>query len=123
MFGKGQLDILHKIRFIEALRSLNADFVLLDLGPGIDEETLDFFVTADNQILVTMPETTALENLAVFLRNVFNHKIDTVLQSLGLTGQEMDLRQGRLRRCNRRTNCCCAKTCRPRISFGGRFPV
>ncbi|HNT67126.1 MAG TPA: MinD/ParA family protein [bacterium] len=96
VFGKGQLDILHKIRFIEALRSLNADFVLLDLGPGIDEETLDFFVTADNQILVTMPETTALENLAVFLRNVFNHKIDTVLQSLGLIGQEMDLRQGRL---------------------------
>ncbi|MBN1540896.1 MinD/ParA family protein [candidate division KSB1 bacterium] len=88
-----QTAIMDKIRFIEALRSLDADVVLLDLGPRMEGEALDYFITADTHVLVTTPETTAIQNLSAFVRSVFKRKIDTVLRTLVRSSTELDIQE------------------------------
>jgi flagellar biosynthesis protein FlhG len=74
--------LLNKIQFIQAVRSLQADYVLVDLGPRMDFETIDYFVNADTNVLVTTPESTALQNGIAFLKSVFKRKIETAVQTL-----------------------------------------
>lgn len=57
-----------KVRFINQLRQLNADFILLDLGAGSSYNVIDFFLAADEGILVTTPEPTALQETFNFLK-------------------------------------------------------
>ena len=38
-----------KRRFITALRQLNADYIVIDLGAGTAYNTIDFFLLADSQ--------------------------------------------------------------------------
>jgi flagellar biosynthesis protein FlhG len=72
----------NKIKFISALRSLDADVVLLDLGPRMEYEYLDYFVMADNNIVVTTPEPTALQNTTAFMKSIFKRKLETAAQTL-----------------------------------------
>src|SRR5262245_14047758 len=55
---------------LKNLRSDNADYVLLDLGAGVNDDILDFFAAADVRILVTTPEQPALHNAFVFLKSL-----------------------------------------------------
>lgn len=53
------------------LRSLDADYVVVDLGSGIASSLLDFHLAADLSVFVTLPEPTAIENTYRFLRHAF----------------------------------------------------
>jgi len=70
-----------KLRFIRALKKLQADYVLLDLGAGTAYNTIDFFLLADTQLLVVVPEPTSIENAYRFIKNSFyrqlRHQSDT----------------------------------------------
>ncbi len=57
-----------KVRFINQLRRLNADFILLDLGAGSSYNVIDFFLAADQGILVTTPEPMAVQETFNFLK-------------------------------------------------------
>ncbi|MDZ7267237.1 MAG: P-loop NTPase [candidate division KSB1 bacterium] len=57
-----------KLRFIKQLRSIPADFILLDLGAGSSYNVIDFFLAADEGIVVTNPEPTAIQECFNFLR-------------------------------------------------------
>ena len=57
-----------KLRFIRQLRSLDADFVLLDLGAGSSYNVIDFFLTADEGIVVTNPEPMAIQEAFSFIK-------------------------------------------------------
>jgi flagellar biosynthesis protein FlhG len=57
-----------KVRFINQLRQLNADYILLDLGAGSSYNVIDFFLAADEGILVTTPEPTAIQETFNFLK-------------------------------------------------------
>ena len=50
-----------KLRFINQLKRLEADFVLLDLGAGAMYDVLDFFLSCDRGILVTCPTPLAVK--------------------------------------------------------------
>jgi flagellar biosynthesis protein FlhG len=49
------------VRFVERLRGLDVDFVIIDLDAGAASETLDFFLAADTRVMVLAPELTAIE--------------------------------------------------------------
>ncbi len=67
-------------QFVEAIRTLPADVVVLDLAAGMDRSTVDFFVGADENLLVTTPEPTAIENAYAFLRASFFRRLAAAVQ-------------------------------------------
>ncbi len=57
-----------KLRFINQLKRLDADFVLLDLGAGTTYDTLDFFLSSDRGVLITCPDPLSLDKTYGFLK-------------------------------------------------------
>lgn len=53
------------------LRALDADYVVVDLGAGTSSSLLDFHLSAELSVFVTLPEPTAIENTYRFVRHAF----------------------------------------------------
>ncbi|MBL8966676.1 MAG: P-loop NTPase [Spirochaetaceae bacterium] len=66
--GTANLEWNSKRRILKELRSLPADFVLLDLGAGSSYNVVDFFLAATSGLLVLCPEITAVLNAYSFLK-------------------------------------------------------
>jgi len=64
-----------KMRFIRQLQSMEADFVILDLAAGTQKNTLDFFLLADQKILVIAPEPSSVENAHRFVKAAFMRRL------------------------------------------------
>ena len=60
-----------KEKLIRHIMSLDVDYVLLDLGAGSAFNTLDFFLSADEGVLVVLPEPTSVENAYHFIKAAF----------------------------------------------------
>lgn len=78
------LDHKAKARLVRALRSLQTDYVILDLGAGTGENTLDFFLSADQKIVAVTPEPTSIENAYRFMKSAFYRRLRDVEGELGL---------------------------------------
>lgn len=64
-----------KLRFIKQLRSLNADYIMLDLGAGSSYNVIDYFLAAEQGILVTTPEPMAIQETFNFLKMAIMRKL------------------------------------------------
>ncbi len=64
-----------KIRVLNQIASLPADFVLLDLGAGTSFNTLDFFNYSAGKIAVFTSQATSLQNVYGFLKNSLFRRI------------------------------------------------
>jgi flagellar biosynthesis protein FlhG len=53
------------------LRTLDADWVIVDLGPGLAGPTLELFVEADIGVLVAVPDPTSIELMHRFVKAAF----------------------------------------------------
>ncbi len=73
-----------KRRFLSALRGLDADYIVIDLGAGSSYNTVDFFLLADSQIIVVIPEPTSIENAYRFIKNSFFRQIFHNSKNYGL---------------------------------------
>ena len=73
-----------KMRFLMALKRLDTDFIVMDLGAGTAYNTIDFFLLAEKQLMVVIPEPTSIENAYRFLKNSFYRKIRHTSRSFGL---------------------------------------
>jgi flagellar biosynthesis protein FlhG len=58
-------------RLGEDLRTLRADWVVVDLGPGLHASTLELFLAADIGVLCAVPDPTSIELMHRFLRAAF----------------------------------------------------
>jgi flagellar biosynthesis protein FlhG len=82
---------LQKLRFMRQLRSIDTDFILLDLGAGSSYNVIDFFLTADDGIVVTNPEPMAIQECFNFIKICLlrrlqlafrnNEKVTAILES------------------------------------------
>jgi flagellar biosynthesis protein FlhG len=52
------------------LLSVNADYLILDLGSGTGDAVLDFFLVSNGGIVVTTPQPTSITNAYGFLKNL-----------------------------------------------------
>ncbi len=68
-----------KPRWVRALRLLDVDYVLLDLGAGTSPASLDLFLGADLGLVVTTPEPPSVECTYRLLRAVFVRKLRRAL--------------------------------------------
>jgi flagellar biosynthesis protein FlhG len=77
-----QAHIMRKIKLVQALRNLEADYVIMDLGPRTQPKDLDFFLTADLQVLLSTTEPTSMENLSRIIKTLVMRKAQTAYSSL-----------------------------------------
>jgi flagellar biosynthesis protein FlhG len=64
-----------KARWLARLRALNADYVVIDAGPGHGHFALDVMLGADVPICVTIPEPPAIETTYRFLRAAYRRRL------------------------------------------------
>ncbi|MBF0274276.1 MAG: P-loop NTPase [Nitrospinae bacterium] len=57
-----------KAKLINSLKTLEADYLILDLGAGSGYDVLDFFTMASGKIVVASPEPTSIQNVYGFLK-------------------------------------------------------
>ncbi|MCK5073589.1 MAG: P-loop NTPase [Bacteriovoracaceae bacterium] len=80
--GIANLKHMQKAKILGRLVELDADFVLLDLGAGTTFNTLDFFISADQGILIALPEPTSIENTYRFIKSVYHRKLKMIEELL-----------------------------------------
>ena len=73
-----------KEKLIRHISDLEVDYVLLDLGSGSAFNTLDFFLSADEGILVVLPEPTSVENAYHFIKAAFYRKLKKATKRKGV---------------------------------------
>lgn len=78
------LNALNKEKLIKAIKALPSDYILLDLGAGSSEITMDFFLSADQSLVVTSPEPTSIENAYRFIKTAFYRKMRLAEENLGM---------------------------------------
>ena len=70
-----------RVRFVRALRTLDTDFVFLDLGAGADSSVMDYFMVCDDGVVVIAPEPTSVENAYGFMRAAFYRRLRLAMLS------------------------------------------
>jgi len=73
-----------KEKMIRHLSLLDVDHILLDLGSGSGFNILDFFLIADEGILVILPEPTSVENAYHFIKAAFYRKLKRATKRSGV---------------------------------------
>lgn len=68
-FGVANLRPTQKERLLHQFRSIDADYVLLDVGAGTSFNVLDLFLIADFGVLLTIAEPTAVEAVYRFIKS------------------------------------------------------
>ncbi len=58
-------------KLFEEIRNIDCDYVLIDLGAGVGNETLDLYNFSDEKLVVVMPQFTSLENAYTFIKSAF----------------------------------------------------
>ena len=72
-----------KLKLFRQIMKLNSQYILIDLGAGSHNNTIDTFLIADKMITVLVPELIAIENMYHFLKNVYFRKIKMSLRDYG----------------------------------------
>jgi flagellar biosynthesis protein FlhG len=78
------LDKDSKQRLISSFRQIQSSYVILDLGAGTSENTLDFFLSADEKVVAVTPEPTSIENAYRFMKSSFYRKLRQTESELGV---------------------------------------
>jgi flagellar biosynthesis protein FlhG len=65
------LKYFQKTRLLSRISQVDADVILLDIGAGISFNIVDFFLLAEQGILVVIPEPSSIENAYRFLKMSF----------------------------------------------------
>ncbi len=101
ILGAANPTYAQKIRLIQQIEALPADFVLLDLGAGTSFNTLDLFNFSPGKIVVFTSQVTSLQNAYGFIKSALYRKISrdfskdeeilNFLYQMGTKDSEMDL--------------------------------
>jgi flagellar biosynthesis protein FlhG len=75
MMGIANIKHAQKEMVIRRLAALPVDHLLLDLGAGSNFNTIDFFLAAQEGVLVVVPEPTSIENAYHFLKSAFYRRL------------------------------------------------
>lgn len=69
-----------KVKLINSIKKLPYDYVFMDLGAGTNFNTLDFFLTAGQGIIVCTPEPPSIENAFRFIRAVYLRRLKQLIK-------------------------------------------
>jgi flagellar biosynthesis protein FlhG len=77
-----------KTKIIKSVQSLNADYIIIDIGAGSSYDVMDFFSMTYDGILVMTPEPTSIVNSYGFVKNVLYRQYSQAFRQYSLV---MDL--------------------------------
>ncbi|MCG6909117.1 MAG: P-loop NTPase [Deltaproteobacteria bacterium] len=69
------LQFAQKVKIIQGIGQLDAEYVVLDLGAGTSFNVLDFFLIAHRQIVMLTPQPISIQNSYAFVRNAVYRKL------------------------------------------------
>lgn len=72
-----------KLKLFRHIMKLNRQYVIIDLGGGSHNNTIDTFLIADKMIAVVEPEIIAVENMYHFIKNALFRKLRVSLKEYG----------------------------------------
>lgn len=75
MIGLANLPYMVKEKLLRHIMTLDADFVLIDLGAGTTFNTVDFFTLSDDGLIVCTPEPHARVDAYGFIKNTVYRKL------------------------------------------------
>lgn len=67
--GVANMDFFTKQKIIKNIQSLDADYVIMDLGAGSTYNIIDFFLTSYDGLIVVSPDLTSILNAYSFLKS------------------------------------------------------
>ena len=79
--SSGTIKTSRKTRLLQGLRTVAADEIVVDVGPGTSTVASDLFLAADIGVLVTVPEPAAMETMYRFLRATYVRDLRRSLRS------------------------------------------
>jgi flagellar biosynthesis protein FlhG len=82
--GIANLKQMHKNKLLSKVGEIQADFILFDLGAGTTFNTLDFFISSHEGILVVLPEPTSIENTYRFIKSVYYRRLKMIEELLDI---------------------------------------
>ncbi len=62
-------------QMVSHIRACEFDYVIFDLAAGTHNETIEFFLACDKQVIITTPEPTSIENSYQFLKKAFHKTV------------------------------------------------
>lgn len=77
--GLANIKVSQKNMLLRRLLSLDADYVIIDLGAGTGNTVMEFFLSSGQGLLVTAPTLTATLNAYLFLKNAVFRILSSVL--------------------------------------------
>ena len=78
--GSANIDTDKVNTVISFIKSLEADTILLDLGPGTNFNVIDFFNISIQNVVLTTPEITSIMKTFSFIRSVLFRRISLAFQ-------------------------------------------
>jgi flagellar biosynthesis protein FlhG len=88
--GMANLKSAQKAKLIRKLRSLEADYLIVDLGAGTSYNTLDFFLSSSVGIIVSSTTLTATLNAYLFLKNAVFRLMSNAFKKNSPAGEYID---------------------------------
>ncbi|RMF61456.1 MAG: DUF4339 domain-containing protein [Calditrichaeota bacterium] len=79
--GLANLKYFQKRRLIRELKKVHADAILLDLGAGSAFDVIDFFMLADEKLLVMTPEPTSIYEAFGFIKICLMRELNRALKA------------------------------------------
>jgi len=78
--GSPNISHAQKLKLLKALRGVEADFLILDLGGDTSFNVLDFYLAADLGIVLTTPESTACIGAYQFIKTALHRRLSRLLK-------------------------------------------
>jgi len=95
MIGMANIAYAQKVKILNNIKKLNYRYILIDLGPGISFNVLDFFLISNCGILITSPEPTSIENTYRFMRGIlFRYLRNRISQKVVKSLIDKEVRKG-----------------------------
>ncbi|BAH77573.1 P-loop NTPase [Solidesulfovibrio magneticus] len=88
--GIASLPYQRKIKLLRHLRSLDCDYLLLDLAAGVSNNVIDFSLMARRSLLVTTPDIPSLMSLYSYVKSMAYRRLHLFFKQAGNAGL-MDL--------------------------------
>jgi len=81
--GSARITPETKTRLLAELGRLDADCLVIDVGAGVNIDTIDFFNAADTRLVVMVPEITSLQNGYSFLKIALFRRFQLAVAGMG----------------------------------------
>ena len=88
--GAANIHFARKLKLLKALKNLEADYVILDLGGDTSYNVLDFFLAADHQLVFTTCDPASYLDTYSFIKMALYRKLGRIFGPESLFRHQKD---------------------------------